>query len=606
MGQVTLFKMRFTLRKKILISFFLVILFLFLAAMFTTYQSMVNGRTIKSINDRTLPDSLIFAEIQVDTLRIQQWMSYSAATGDSSGATKAEEYYGRAQKLMNELLETYGQVPDLPVAARLETLRRDLEDFMSLGMQMVEAYINFGSDIGNTLMEQFNPAADAITLEMETLVAERNEVMKREFAALLSRFRISLFLSVGSVIVSLLLSFVVAMGLSGSLSRSIGRILGLTQRMKDGDLTGRLPVDTSDELGLLVSNLNEAIVSMNSLVESVKTLAAENGALSQDLSVKIDDTHAASAAISTKSGELRGKFDSFVGALSESVPVIERIFRHISDLARQVVAQSSAVSQTSASVDEMSASLHNVDRVLAEKRVLSDHLRSVTSFGGEKIEATNEYIARVAKNIEAIFESITMIKGVSSQTNLLAMNASIEAAHAGEYGKGFAVVADEIRKLAETTADGAVEIATALQRFVEDIEAAESCSRESGSAFTSIHDEVEQVVGAFDEISGNTAELAIGSSEIMKAMVDLRSLSESIKDDVANIELETKAIEQTLSAIKEDSAESQMALRTIDSQTSLIGSSIAEVAAMAARSNGTIEDLNKRMEVFKTEASLIA
>lgn len=603
MRHTLFFRMRCTLRAKILLGFFSVILFLSASALFTMFQTLKNVETVEKINDRVLPDSLAFAEIQVDTLRIQQWMSYSAATGDSSGAKKAEEHYGRAQKTLNALIERTGGDAAAPLRKRLEALRTELEDFMSLGMQMVESYLNFGPDIGNTMMEQFNPAADGITAEMEKLVAERNAGMKGDFAALLARFRVSLLLAAGAVLVSLTLSFVVAMGLSSSISGSIGKILGLAKEMKEGNLTGRIAVSTSDELGLLVTNLNEAIASMKTLVDSVKARAAENGSVSLDLSMKIDETLEASSNISLRSEEIRGKFDAFVEAVSESVSAIERIFSHISALAGQVVDQSAAVSQTSASIEEMSASLHNVDRVIAEKRELSNHLRTVTSFGGEKIEATNDYIVKISKNIEAIFESISMIKGISSQTNLLAMNASIEAAHAGEFGKGFSVVADEIRKLAETTGENAVEISSSLEKLVADIKAASTSSRESGDAFAGISEEVLQVVGAFDEISSNTVELSIGSSEIAKSMTDLRSLTESIRNNSTSIERETKAIEQTLMAIKENSSVSRAALQEINSQTQLISRDIAEVSGMASANNENLERLNSEMGVFKTGAA---
>jgi methyl-accepting chemotaxis protein len=347
--------------------FFLGYSFLDRIRFFTVFQTLKNVDTVKKINENVLPESLAFAEIQVDTVRIQQWMSYSAATGDPSGAKKAENFYGMAQKSLSALIERTGGDSSAPERKRLESLRTELENFMSLGMQMVEAYLNFGPDIGNTMMEEFNPAADGITAAMEKLVAERNAGMKDDFVALLSRFRASLLLAAGAVVISLILSFVIAMGLSSSISGSIGKILGFAQQMKEGDLSGRIAVSTRDELGLLVANLNDAIASMKTLVDSAKARAAENGSVSQNLTIKINETLGAASTISFRSEEIRDKFEVFVEAVTESVSAIERIFSHISALTSQVVEQSAAVSQTSASIEEMSASLHNVDRVISEK-----------------------------------------------------------------------------------------------------------------------------------------------------------------------------------------------------------------------------------------------
>jgi len=103
-------------------------------------------------------------------------MSFAAATGDPSGSEKAQENYELATKALNAVIKSHGAEGEAELRSKLLSLRTQLEDFMSLGMQMVEAYLGLGREVGNTLMDSFNPSADAIMEAMAALVAERNQL----------------------------------------------------------------------------------------------------------------------------------------------------------------------------------------------------------------------------------------------------------------------------------------------------------------------------------------------------------------------------------------------------------------------------------------------
>jgi methyl-accepting chemotaxis protein len=589
------------LRTKILLGFASVILLMLVSTGVSFYYSRMNGETVGNVNSNLLPDTLAFTELQVDTLRIQQWMSYAAATGDPTGSAKADEYYQKASDSLTALIKTHRLEGKKELADRLAGLRNDLDEFMALGMQMVEAYMGSGSAIGNTMMERFNPAAENIEKGMSSLVEERNGIMQAAFADLLARFRIAIIVSLAIALANAAAGISISIGLANSIWKSVSKILALASGLREGDLTRKAEIRSADELGALARNLNEAVDGLGGLVRKVKTTALDNLTASATLNEKMNGAKTASDRIAATSETIRTQFDDFVRTVGACADATEKSFAEISGLAGKAESQAGAVTQTTAAVHEMAASIQNVERVANDKTALSKRLLEMTADGGTKVETTNDLIGKIAKGIETILELIAMIDNVSSQTNLLSMNASIEAAHAGQYGKGFAVVADEIRKLAESTAVGAKGISSSLGNLISDINSALASSKASGMTFSEIHARVEQVVSALDEISGNTAELSAGGDEILNAMTVLLSLAGEIKEGATGIEKNAGTIHASLTEIKGETDRSLEGLQNIERQAHGMKEAVVEAFRLSDGNRIEIERLNDKIAAFRTE-----
>ena len=589
------------IRGRLLFGFSSVIVLFMIASGLYISTALKTAESIRRMDLEIMPQMVAFIRWQLDTIKIQQSMSYAAASGDSSRTEAAEEYYQDAVDILNGFMKDPSIASQPGMKEKLKLIGDELELYCQLGLQMVYSYVSSGAEVGNTLMERFNPAAEAIEASVSALVDDYNLRLAKEHEMLRARMNAAIFISLVSVLISAIVGIAYALFFSNSLAKRTARIVALSRLLKEGDLTGAAEVATRDEIGLLAENLNSAVLSLRTFANSVKTVAEANKNESALLSEKIDVTLSSAGKIAATTTDMRGQFASLVDTAQLSARTVDAIFTNISAFTEQVHDQAAAVAQSSASIEEISASLRNVDRVISEKRVLATRLSDITRDGGEKVKATGEGMANIAKSIHAISDLIGIIEDVSERTNLLAMNAAIEAAHAGQSGKGFAVVADEIRKLAVSTGGSVTQISATLNSLIGEIAAASKSSSLSGLAFEKISGEVQQMIDAFDEIAGNSSQLAAGSNDITQTMVALMDITEKIKDGSEALHTEADGIHLSLRSISSASTDSLRDLKRIEEQTATMNDSIGEISQSSNRNLAEINTLGERMAVFKTD-----
>ncbi len=230
-------------------------------------------------------------------------------------------------------------------------------------------------------------------------------------------------------------------------------------------------------------------------------------------------------------------------AVTEILATIEALVAHIST-------QSSAITQTSAAIEEMTASINSISRISVEKSKSTDLLIDKVERGRETIVDSNNQIKEISADVDGMMSIISVINSIAAQTNLLAMNAAIEAAHAGQYGTGFSVVADEIRKLAESASVNAKIIAGSLKDVNEKMEHVLHAGEAGEKSFLEVADKVMDFVNAFTEISSSTAEVSSGSREIINSVGSLIQISEEISGGSGEIEVSARAIHTSIDALQ--------------------------------------------------------
>jgi methyl-accepting chemotaxis protein len=281
--------------------------------------------------------------------------------------------------------------------------------------------------------------------------------------------------------------------------------------------------------------------------------------------------------------------------ISTVASALEQITANAHSFHGLVEKQNGVLVKTDTAVAEMSASMCVVMDVTKQKKEAAISLKEMIEKGGEGVKSTSKAIEDVTEGITAVADVIKVIDNIASQTNLLAMNAAIEAAHAGDVGRGFAVVASEIRKLAESTATNSKAIAESLKKIIQQINAAKREGENAGVSFSNIEKEVDRFVEGFEEISQTTESLVAESRQIEGSLENLKQVSSEISSGSKEIETGSESVDNSLRVIKDFSNQLKEDLGVMIEQIHDISGAQSHIATYMVETNRGVESFFQMM-----------
>jgi methyl-accepting chemotaxis protein len=296
----------------------------------------------------------------------------------------------------------------------------------------------------------------------------------------------------------------------------------------EGDLTVTIPAMKHNEVGTLAVNFNLFAGKLREIMRAISRSVRELTANAESLSGQAAVMAKSLENIFTSIEEIRDQAREQNAKAKTSYDGVKQIEDRIDGLEDMLSRQLRAVEQSSASINEMTASIQLVSDNINRVTVRYEQLVKNTKSGKENQRETGGCVAQIVKQTENLIDANMAITKIAAQTNLLSMNAAIEAAHAGAAGRGFAVVAEEIRGLSETAAEQSKTIKGHVHEIQETVKLIVAASEKSSRSFESIDTDIGDLNGMISEVRSAMSEQGSGIQEILKAVRDINESAQAI------------------------------------------------------------------------------
>ena len=367
----------------------------------------------------------------------------------------------------------------------------------------------------------------------------------------------------------------------------------------EGDLTVRLPLHGNDEITDLSKYFNETITKIGSSIKNVDQTANVMQSIGDELSSNMTETASAITEISSNIDGVKQQALTQAASVTETAGTIEEIIRTIENLNGSIEIQSNSVVQSSAAVEEMVANIASITNSLEKSDNMVKQLASATSEGKTTLLNSNTVTQKIADESGGLIEASSVIQNIASQTNLLAMNAAIEAAHAGEAGKGFAVVADEIRKLAEESSAQGKTITDTLKKLSDDIKGLSDSSKIVEEKFNAIFQLSENVRGMSAELTAAMKEQENGSREVLAAIKNISSVTVEVKSGSEEMLVGGKGVANEMQKLDQLTAVIKDSMNEMAAGVQQINRAVQEVKDLARKNKDSIEGMAEEVGKFK-------
>ena len=421
---------------------------------------------------------------------------------------------------------------------------------------------------------------------------------KEEFMGTVNELRLEMII-IGVIIltIALIIVFFTASAMVKPIKVVVGALKDIAQG--EGDLTVRLPVHGNDEVTDLSEYFNQTISKIGSSIKTVGKNTLDMTNIGNELASNMTETASAVHQISANIDGVKQQALTQAASVSETAATIEEIIRTIKQLNSNIENQAASVAESSSAVEQMVGNIASITQTLGKTDDVIKTLASATADGKETVTGANTVTQRIAEESGGLLEASSVIQHIASQTNLLAMNAAIEAAHAGEAGKGFAVVADEIRKLAEESSSQGKTITETLKILSGEIEALSFSAKTAEEKFNAIFALSEQVKTMSQNLMNAMREQENGSKEVLTAIRDINMVTNQVNDGSAEMLRGGENVAKEMQKLDELTRVITDSMNEMASGAVQISNAVQEVNTISQKNKESIENLSKEVGKFK-------
>lgn len=366
-----------------------------------------------------------------------------------------------------------------------------------------------------------------------------------------------------------------------------------------GDLTQRIDIQGNEEIMAVSTFFNKFVSTLHEMISKIKDKTNTIELISGNLTQKTNSIQSGITQISTSVTDLNFKAEEQAASVTETSATLDQITKHLDALTRQIEDQSSAVTQSSAAIQQMVANINAISANLAKASTNFRTLQTTSNGGKTDLSNVQQLVENVSSQSADLLETNKIIHSIASQTNLLAMNAAIEAAHAGEAGAGFSVVADEIRKLAEDSSKQSKVIAAALKNIVGTINSVVGATKRASVSFDEIVTQTTASVELANQISFAMNEQTEGSRQVLEALQQIQDITTSVRTGSVEMNEGAAVIINEMHRLTDISQQVQDNSQIIARAVESIGETISSITNDAQTNSSAVAVLHELTDKFK-------
>jgi methyl-accepting chemotaxis protein len=538
--------MKLSLRKKLVGSFLTIavlftatcgVFLYFLKEIQSTYSDLLDRRAVIFQNAKEIE---LQATIQNNSVREFLLEQSSESKGKLLDST------GRIDALVNETMKLVKEDADKNRLEKIFDLNNDYknesERVLQNSLSNMEAANEYAKSTLFPLGREMRDVTEEMAKRQANLMDEGKVAVDDEEKAIAA---LVMVLGVMIVIAAIAIGIII----SRMISRPVVRMADMLNDIADGDLTmDPIQVKNRDEIGMLAAGINHMGTNLANLIRQVKATSEQVAASSEELTASAEQTSMATEQIASTIQEVAGGSQEQVRTVEDIVRTMSQLSAGIQRIATRMQSMSDASSR---SLQVAEGGNETIQQTIAQMDAIHTSMN-----------CTSMVVRELGDQSEEITKIVDAITDIAEQTNLLALNAAIEAARAGEQGRGFAVVADEVRKLAEQSSASSKQIGQLIVRIQElthnAVEAMENGTEEvtggrklvyqSGEAFKSLYESVAEVSNQVGDVSAATQQMTAGTEHVVGSIDVISSMAEAAASSTQEV---SASLEEQLASMEE-------------------------------------------------------